>query len=415
MTEQASSSTALTVSPQVKELSVLATTSETRDKLVCRNLLQGDTLLRAQQEAERVLQEMLKNTVVVSQFGRDAIRDVNELNDRMVNDRPSIDLPEVEEALRNLDRQMRGFGQKYDPSNPDVLKRYRQVRHRFLGFIQYGKTFLQELQADMRSLPEHFDRVIQIGREKQTPLMRNVAYYDEFYRLNEKEIDNLIYMIGVHEIIRDLAAHMAEAITVGDANLGDRSGEQQASILELVQKLDNKIIAYKARLWGAWGMAPVIRNMRMISDGQLSRIDTSIDVSIPTMKNTVVVWNSMGEAQAATQFNEAVDSMLNESLKGFARATGAAIPAMAQSLATPPLDPSTVLEWSNSVRAQGEGIKSAAILGHKARATLEAAMIASKQVMDETTQEVNQVLLEQVLATAHESTLEISRSVPAQS
>lgn len=410
----ASSLPALPAAKQVDQLAPLAATADTRQQLVCRNLLQGNTVMQAKKEAADILPKMLDNTQVLAVFGTDALAAVNALNDRMLNERPPVDIPELREAMRNLSRTMRGIGKKYNPNDPHVLKRYQQLKGGLLSQLHLVKSFLQEFLDDVRSLQDQFKQTIQTLEGKQYQLLKNVVYYSEFYRLNEVEIAKLIYKIGVMEIVRDMAADQAKAIKIGDANLGDRAGERQAALLEFVTLMENKIIAFKSRLWVAWAMAPQIRNMRAISVGISARIDQTIEITIPTMKDTIVVWFTLSEAEQAQQFNKAVEDTANQVMLLFAQATKAAVPALASAVATPALDPRVVVEWCESISAQADGMVAAIELGRKKRVELEQAMIQGKGVMDAATQRVNQARLNQVLDAARETPLEIAQSVPTQ-
>ena len=400
-------------SPQVKELSALVTSTADRERLVCKDLLAGDTRTLAEGEAAEVLPQVLGNTQIVSVFGNDTLTAVNDLNDRMLTQRPPVDVPELNDAMRNLSRNMRGLGRKYDPKDEKVLEKYKNFKGGILARIGLVKTFFDEFLDDIRSLDNQLDRVIETLEGRQNQLLRNVTYYDEFYKLNEAEIDRLIYKIAVMEILRDLIVARAQQIVIGDSTLGDRGGEEQAQMLELVAFLDRKIVAFKGRLWVAWAMAPQIRTMRAMSVGLSARSDKTVDVTIPTMKGVIVVWLTLSEAQQAQQFNEAVEGTYNDVMVLFANAAKAAVPVMAEALETPALDPRAIQAWSESLSAQADGIVQAIETGRQKRIELEQAMITGKEVIDAATLRVNQAQLESVLSAARGDTpLEIVRSVP---
>lgn len=401
--------------PDLVELSTLATSPEKRSQLVCKKLLGGRTLDRAKDEAFEVLPKILSNTQILALFGNDTLEAVNQLNDRMFKERPPVDIPELQLVMKNLRRRMRSIGKKYDPSDPRALKRYEKTKSDILTKFHIVKTFLQEFLDDVGSLQQPFDWAIQTLGSKQYELLKNVAYYDEFYRLNEQEVDNLIYKIGVMEIMCDLAAKKASNIPVGNSDMGDRGAEEQAQILEIVNLLENKITAFKGRLWVAWAMAPQIRNMRAISIGLSARVDQTIGITIPTMKDVIVIWLTLSEAQQTEQFNKAVEDTYNNVMTLFANAAKAAVPMLANALSTPALDPRTIVAWSESLSAQADGIIQALEDGRQKRAELEQAMITGKEVIDTTTLRVNKAQLEYVLEAAKEDVpLEISHSVSEQ-
>ncbi len=397
---------------QVAALTALAPSPDQREQLVCQRLLVGKTLAQAQAEAADLVPKIQENTAVLTVLGTDELEAVNRLTERMLSERPPVDVPELRQAMKDLGRKMRGMGRDYDPSDPHVLEKYERAKGGILARLHLGRTFLEEFLDDIRSLQQQFDRILQTLEGKQHQLLRNVTYYDEFYQLNEQEIVSLIYVIGVMEIVRDMVAEEASRIVIGDSSKGDRGAEEQARLSDLISHLDSKIIAFKGRLWVAWAMAPQIRNMRTISVGLSARIDQTVDLTIPTMKSTIVIWLTLSEAQQAEQFNRAVEDTYNYVVGQFAAAAKATVPAMASALATPALNPATVVAWSESLSAQADGIIQAIELGHQKRAELEAAMIAGKQVIDEATQRVNKAHLEHVLAAAQEPLPEIATSVP---
>ena len=134
------------------------------------------------------------------------------------------------------------------------------------------------------------------------------------------------------------------------------------------------------------------------------------------MKSVVVVWLTLSETQQTAQFNTAVEDTYNQAMAMFAETAGATIPAIASVLATPALDPRTVVAWSESLATQAEGIVQAIQLGEQKRAELEEAIMTAKGVVDKATNEVNQARIDYVLeaaqAAAQEAPLEIAKSVP---
>lgn len=403
-------------SEAMTKLSALVVSPEQRKYLVCEKLLIGETLTKAEAEAKEVLARILSNTQVLAVFGTDALQAVNQLSDEMLAKRAPVDIPEVRVAMKVLSRRMRGIGKKYDPNNPKVLEKYERAKESFMGSVltkfHIGKTFLQEFLDDIRSLQDQFKQVTSTLEDKQYQLLRNVAYYDEFYRLNELEMGKLIYKIAVMEFMRDNAAKQAGNITPGDSNIGDRRGEEKARLSELVNLLENKISAYQGRLFVAWAMSPQIRNMRAISVGLSARIDQTVEIIIPTMKSTIVVWFTLNEAQQAEQFNKAVEDAYNGVMVLFANATKATVPALVDALAMTALDPRTVQAWSESLADQAEAMVKAIDLGQERRAILEDSMIRGKEVIDAATERVNQAQLDHILAVAQEKPLEITHSIP---
>lgn len=168
---------------RVTVLATLAAAPETRDQLTCQRLLVGETRVRAQKEASDIWAKIQANTQVLAAYGTSALDSVNQLNDQMLNGRPPVNVPELREAMTGLSRKMRGIGKKYDPSDDKVLKRYEQAKDGVMARIRFGKTFLEAFLDDIRSLQQQFEQVIHTLEGKQFGLLKNVAYYDQYYLL----------------------------------------------------------------------------------------------------------------------------------------------------------------------------------------------------------------------------------------
>ncbi|MDO8269077.1 MAG: toxic anion resistance protein, partial [Candidatus Levybacteria bacterium] len=294
-----------------------------------------------------------------------------------------------------------------------VREKYDDVKKKVLGLIEIGRNFFDDFKNDMRSFREQMDVAEDRLGGKQFQLLENVAFYDQYDAMNEQRIDALIFAIGVMEKVRDLATLQAESIVVGDANLGDRQGDEQSKILDFVMLLKSRISAFKGRLWAAWAMVPLNRNMRNTALHQAARIDQTIGVSIPAIKESILFWFSLGELEQASALTQAMDDLLNFALTGLANASKIAIPEIHERLATPALHVATIITTTQSVVAQTEGILKALETGAQKDRELDAAMLSSKQVMDGSTLKLNETRLAILLQEANElKTIEISRSVP---
>ncbi len=400
--------------PAVVGLTEVAVSESSRSTLSCSALLQGETRARAQAEALDLFDELFANQAAASAYGQSALDGVNRLVDRLLHEKQPVQSEEVRAIMKDLSRSMRGVGAKYDPSDPKVLEKYEQTRGKIKQLFKLGKTFIEEFLDDISSLETKFDKVIEGLNGHEQRLLRNVVFYDEFYQLNEQEIIKLIYAIGVMELIRDEAARRAEAIPVGDANQGDRGSEKKAKMADFVTFWETKIASYKGRLWVAWSMAPQIRMLSSVSKLLAQRINETVHVGIPTMKATIVVWNTMTEAQRAAQVNAAVEEIINNALQGFARAAAVTVPMIAQATQTPSLHPETVTLMAQSVADQAEGIVAAIELGVQKRAELDQAMLEGQAILVDATNKVSEAQIARALQVARESqAIEVATSVPA--
>lgn len=388
-----------------------------RKTLSCASLLTGETRTKAESEAAQLLDEMLGNTQVFSVYGTEALKGVNDLIDRLLHEVEPTKVPELIALMQGLNDEMRGIKAKHDLSDPKVREKYEKMRNqnsRIRGFFGRIKTQIEMLLEDAQSIEKRLDHVEDELGGKQLQLLRNVSYYDQLYEENEAEILKLIYVIGVMELIRDLAAKRAESIVEGDASLGDRQGEQKAKVIELSTNMEIKIAEYKGRLMVAWATSPQVRTMRTLNVGLAERINELICVTIPTMKGTIVQWRMLVQSADANQLAEAVAKSNNEWLEAYSAAGAAVVPRIAEANATPTLAPQTIAAMADSIAQQADGVIKAFETGEQRRAEMDQAMIEAKTVIDASTEKVNDAAVENVLKKARQAEeIEVETAVAA--
>lgn len=380
-----------------------------RQQLSCSDLLRGETRVEAEALAAKLLAEMLDNPQIMMNYGLDALKDINTLVDRLLHEVEPIKIPELTQLMKNLQDQMRGVQKDYDVSDPKVREKFEKWAEGFRSLFRRGKTMIEMLMEDVTSIEKQIDKVGAELRGKQMVLMENVTYYDALYKENEEAIKKLIHVIGIMELIRDLAADQAEAIVVGNADLGDRGQEQKARLAEFASNMDVKIAEYKGRLWVAWATSPQVRMLRTMNVALAGRINEMVNVTIPTMRMTIVVWRTMMQSQQAAEANAVVREGANEWLQNFAAAAATTTPLIAEEVQTPTISPETVYAMAKSIDEQATGIVTAMENGARRRADLDEAMLTAKQVLDASAEKISDALVNQAVDQA--AKLEIATSV----
>lgn len=393
--------------------------AQVRDKVLrCSDLLVGDTRTQAQAEAQKLYLEMVGdrthtgNTQVFMAYGTAALKDVNDLVDRLLHDVEPIKVPELQAIMRELNKEMHGIKGKYDVSDPKVREKYEHWKGGVGRFIGRARSLIDMLMEDVTSLETQLNKVGKDLGNRQYQLMRNVTYYDELYEQNEQEILKVIYAIAVMELILECNQRAMQAIVVGDANAGDRQGEYKRRLAEFQTNMQVKITEYKGRLMVAWATSPQVDMMRTLNVGLAERINELLCVTIPTMKATIVQWRMLIETQQAAQLSQAVQEASNEWLQAYAAAGAEVVPMIAEAVQTPTLTPQTVAAMADSIQKQADGILRAWELGEQKRQALDSAIIDAKRVLDSTSQRFSETIVDSVLTKARQA-LEISQSVPA--
>jgi uncharacterized protein YaaN involved in tellurite resistance len=356
---------------------------------------------------------MLANNQMFMTYGTNVLDDVNSLVDRLLHEVEPAKIPELKKLMKDLNKRMRDVKHKYDPSDPKVVEKYEEYKGGILRFFNKGKTLVQLLMEDVTTLDRQIAKVSDDLKNKQYSVMRNVGFYDELYVENEAEIGKLIYKIGVMEIIRDLAAQRAAEIVVGDSSLGDRGGEQQASIAEFAHNMEIKIGEYKGRLMLAWATAPQVRTMRTLNISLAERLNELVCITIPSMKQAMVIWRMAAEGAEAAQFGAAVQDMSNEWFVQASNGMTAAVGIISATASNPTLTPATIAALADNIDRQADLVVAAMEAGYQRRQENEAAIMEAVPVMADATARVSDALIRRVLDQANKP-LEITTSVASQ-
>ncbi len=401
--------------PAETSLAVIAKTSEGRQGLVCKNLLEGETKRQAEAEAEKIYREMLTDTQVIMYYGTDALKDVNVLVERLLNEVEPTKIPELNGLMKELNVTMLGIKKKYDMSDPKVRKDYEKWTNganKVKGFFRRGRTFIEVLRSDFTDIEKQLDRISADLAGSQADMSRNVAFLDTIYTENEKEIAKLIYVIAVMEMIVDVAAKDADSIEVGDANLGDRGQEERQKRADLITSMKAKIGEYKGRLFIAWATAPQTRMMRNLDLGMSAKLGEMVNVTVPTMKSLLVQWRMMVQTQDAGKMSEAVQATANQWTQEFFKAGAETMPAIERAIQAPTFTPETLSVVADSLAQAADGVLREYQEGERKRDELDAAMVAAQQQLANTHRKIDEVVIDQVIEAAT-TPPQITTSVPA--
>jgi uncharacterized protein YaaN involved in tellurite resistance len=381
-------------SPGDQYLKQVAQSSDARTALVCKDLLSPQGRQQAEEWAQQLYPQMLANTQVFMSFGQDAIAEMNSLIDSLLKEVEPVDIPELTAMMRQLNDEMRNIRKKYDVSDDRVRERLEHWTGGIGRFFGHARSLIEALMEDAMSLEQQLDRVTgQLGGKEQQ-IVRNVHIYDSLYETNEAEIQKLISAIAVMELIRELAASDAAAIVVDAADQADHEkSERKRMLAEFANNMDTKIAEYKNRLFVGWTTSPQVTNMRTLDVGLAQRLDLLINLTIPTMKGTILQWRMLIQAEQGVQMEQVVAGAANEWLTAYTAAGAQAVPLIAQGVQTPTLTPQSITAMAAAIEQQANGIINAYNDGKVKRAEADNAIVEAQKVIADSTNRVSDAIV----------------------
>lgn len=382
----------------------LATTQQTRESLVCKTLLQPGTLARAEAIADELYPKMLTNTVMMMQYGQSSVEGMNSLIDRLLKEVEPVDIPELTSLMHELSVSMRKIRGKYDVSDPKIRAKLEEwSRGPRRAYIFFGEliTLIQALMEDAQSIESQLERVKAQLADKTEELMRNVARYDQLYVTNEQEIINVVGAIAIMELIVDRAREEMESIEVDPDDPTHRDlVERKRYLGEFATNMEIRITEYKNRLFVGWTTSPNVTNMRTLDVGMAQKLDLLINLTIPTMKATIVQWRMMIQAMQAARMDKEVSGEANKWLRAYSAASAEAVPMIAQQVQTPSLTPETIAAMAQSIQQQADGLIAAYQKGYELRAEVDDAIVKAQRVIQQANVRISEEVVNGLVAQA---------------
>ncbi|WP_220191565.1 toxic anion resistance protein [Ktedonospora formicarum] len=374
-------------------MSQYAQSQQSRQQLVCKDLLDPQSYEQAQQYAKQLYPQMIANTQIMMAFGSDSVEGMNTLINRLLKEVEPVNIPELTQIMRGLNNEMRKIRQKYDVSNDKTREKLEKWANGVGGFFGRMKSLIQALMEDAMKLEEQIDRVKKELAGSEHQIIRNVGYYDQLYRRNEEEIQKVIAAIAVMEIVRDLAVEEGQSITVA-SSVEHQKEERKRNLAQFARNMEIKIAEYKNRLFVGWTTSPQVTNMRDLDVSLAQKLDLLMNLTIPVMLGTILQWRMMIQSMQAAQLEQLVASSANEWLTAYSQAGDQIVPLVAQAVETPTLTPATISAMAAAVERQSQAIVEAYEQGKVQRAENDDAMMKAREIISAATNEVSTRLIE---------------------
>ena len=192
--------------PATTGLTSIVASPAARKSLVCHDLLDAEAQKHADADANQLMAQMLENTEIMLKYGLDAVQALNALAEKLLKEVEPIDIPELEDLMDGLRREMRKIKSNWDMGDPKVAKKIQDYIKNGKRWWFGAKNLVEILMEDAMRIEQQLDRVVAELGKKDFQLTRNVNFYDQIYATNEEELIQLVYRIAVMEQIVKLAA-----------------------------------------------------------------------------------------------------------------------------------------------------------------------------------------------------------------
>lgn len=351
-------------------------------------------------KAPALVDTFLADQNALLDFGQSAVEGVNATVNHILADQKKLQIPQVDDLLKNTNRELNGFIAKYKDATPaDLEKKPNLIQKLF----KQSRDTLQEFYFDSQNIEQKMDGMAAAVVKQEDTLARNIVSAELLIEDNTKSIENLVGVIAFIEASQKEATTRALALQQKLATLDSATPEYQvqtdllARTTEVINTLEQQHTEYLSRLYVAWATTPQMRNLVKVSSDMRQKLGMLRRNTIPTMKLSIAQLGMMQQSVKSGITADAIVNANNAALQMLAETSKEAIPALERSAQNPTMSIKSVTTLAESLVAQNNGIIAAIDQGRKERAQLESVIVKSAETINDSVKLRDQKIVQALL------------------
>ncbi|WP_205029774.1 toxic anion resistance protein [Streptococcus porcinus] len=333
-----------------------------------------------------LVDSFMDNQNTLLDFGQTAVEEVNTTVNHILREQKKLQIPQVDDLLKNTNQELNGFVKKYKEVGPaDLEKKPNMLQKLF----RQSKNTLQDFYFDAQNIEQKMDGMAAAVVKQEDTLARNIVSAELLIEDNTKSIENLVGVISFVEASQKEATKRAQALQAELANLDAATPDYQhtsdllARTTEVINTLEQQHTEYVSRLYVAWATTPQMRNLVKVSSDMRQKLGMLRRNTIPTMKLSIAQLGILQQSVKSGITADAIVNANNAALQMLAETSKEAIPALEKSAQDPTLSIQSVTALAESLVQQNKGIIEAIDAGRQKRAQLEATIITSAETIND--------------------------------
>ncbi|HEL0549791.1 TPA: toxic anion resistance protein [Streptococcus equi subsp. zooepidemicus] len=351
-------------------------------------------------KAPALVDTFMEDQNALLDFGQAAVEGVNATVNHILAEQKKLQIPQVDELLKNTNRELNGFIAKYKEATAAELEKKPTLLQKL---FKQSKNTLQEFYFDSQTIEQKMDGMAAAVVKQEDTLARNIVAAELLIEDNTKSIENLVGVIAFLEASQKETSSRALTLQQELAVLDTTTPEYQvqsdllARSTEVLNTLEQQHTEYLSRLYVAWATTPQMRNLVKVSSDMRQKLGMLRRNTIPTMKLSIAQLGIMQQSVKSGMTADAIVNANNAALQMLAETSKEAIPNLERTAQSPTLSITSVTALAESLVAQNNGIIAAIDQGRKERAQLESAIIKSAETINDSVKLRDQSIIQALL------------------
>ncbi len=367
-----------------------------------RSLLTDEQLASLRAGAPALAAKMVDDLNTVITFGGPVMRRLNDASTQLLDAQRDIEVPEAEQIVNDLLRELDGFEKKYrnvrlEELAGKVRRFFRSGRYTFTTMVRESKPIAEKLDmAEVKIL------------EMETRLGENVTRGQLLHKQSLEHAHSVVGVLAALEEVTDLVRADVDAATKqldaarasgagsvewkGQTLSTDALGEIHANLATALSEVEKAWHDWRQQFFMGFANAPSTRNLVMTQFSLRRRLATFRTMGIPQARQSLAMWQQAALAREGAELGEAVQAGVNKIVQQSFGATADAVGRVADAAQAPVITDETVWSVVDSVREQCRAIVAADTAGRALRArNLQALEAGEVTIRDEFAAAQNQL------------------------
>lgn len=364
------------------------------------------------EKAPALVDNFLVDQNALLDFGTAAVEQVNTTVNHILSEQKKLEIPQVDELLKNTNRELNGFIAKYKDAKPAELEKKPNFLQRL---FKQTTNSLQEFYFDSQNIEQKMDGMAASVVKQEEVLARNIISAEMLIEDNTKSIENLVGVIAFLEATSQEGASRASKLQTEIATLDSQNPDyhtksaELARVTEVINTLEQQHTEYVSRLYVAWATTPQMRNLVKVSSDMRQKLGMLRRNTIPTMKLSIAQLGMLQQSVKSGVTADAIINANNAALQMLAETSKEAIPALERSAQSPTVSVQSVTALAESLVAQNNGIIAAIENGRQQRSQLETAIIKSAEAINDSVKLRDKKIVQALLNEGREVQEEVNK------
>ncbi|EGV06789.1 toxic anion resistance protein TelA domain protein [Streptococcus constellatus subsp. pharyngis SK1060 = CCUG 46377] len=147
-------------------------------------------------KAPQLVDNFISDQNALLDFGQAAVEDVNNTVNRILAEQKKLQIPQVDELLKNTNKELNGFVAKYKDAQIAELDKKPNFLEKL---FKQSKNTLQEFYFDSQNIEQKMDGMAATVVKQEDLLARNIVSAEMLIEDNTKSIENLVGVISFIE------------------------------------------------------------------------------------------------------------------------------------------------------------------------------------------------------------------------